>query len=140
MVMSMGRPKSLDPNVVQTWLAAWRETELYSDAAVSHLASLIEDPYCVVVVTRGVGREVRSLVFRIRRGASPVRSDLGSQRAAYWQSRTDFIHPGEREAPIILMQGKSRGFMEALAFAHEAARWSKQEAIYTYDDSTWGNA
>ena len=134
----MVREKPLDLNVIQTWLAAWDETALYSDAAVSHLASLIEDPCCVVVVTRGVGREVRSLVFRIRKGECAA-SRTG-ERAAYWQSRTDFIHPGEREAPIILMQGTSRGFMEALALAHETARWHKQEAIYTYDDSTWGNA
>jgi len=47
-----------------------------------------------------------------------------------------------RDDPIISKQGKQDcGFMEALASAHELARWNKRaKIIYTFDDSTWGNA
>jgi hypothetical protein len=42
---------------------------------------------------------------------------------------------------IILNQGKQPGsFMEALACAHEHASWGNDQVIYTYDDSTRGNA
>jgi hypothetical protein len=144
----MPREKPLDFNVVQTWLAAWDETELYSDAAVRHLASLIEDPYCLVVVTRGAGREAQSLVFRRRRFFNPIpppaRSDLGSRPARNIIFRWDGsrIHAGDvRDEPIIMKQGKQPcGFMEALACAHEYAKWGDERFIYTYDDSTWGNA
>src|SRR5262249_17354828 len=60
----MAREKSLDLAVVQTWLAAWGESDIFSDAAVHHLQSLIADTHCLVVITLGVGRDVRSLVFR----------------------------------------------------------------------------
>ncbi len=59
----MAREKPLDLAVVQTWLSAWNESEIFSDAAVRHLQSLITDPLCIVVVTLGIGREPRSLVF-----------------------------------------------------------------------------
>src|SRR5215467_4750524 len=60
----MAKEKSLDLAVVQTWLAAWKEEDLYSDAAVRDLLSLIPDNYCMVVITCGVGCPPRSLVFR----------------------------------------------------------------------------
>jgi hypothetical protein len=60
----MARQKQLDPAIVEEWLAAWNESDIFSDAAVRHLQSLITDPFCLVVVTLGIGREPRSLVFR----------------------------------------------------------------------------
>ena len=60
----MAKEKSLDLAAVQTWLAAWKEKDLYSDAAVRDLLSLIPDNYCMVVITCGVGCPPRSLVFR----------------------------------------------------------------------------
>jgi hypothetical protein len=60
----MARVKPLDLAVVQAWLSAWNERDIFSDAAVRHLQSLIIDPLCLVVVTLGIGREPRSLVFR----------------------------------------------------------------------------
>jgi hypothetical protein len=60
----MAREKPLDVAVVQPWLAAWNERDVFSDAAVQHLQSLITDTHCLVVVTLGAGREPRSLVFR----------------------------------------------------------------------------
>jgi hypothetical protein len=60
----MAREKPLDLAVVQTWLSAWSESEIFSDAAVRHLQSLITDPLCFVVITLSVDREPRSLVFR----------------------------------------------------------------------------
>src|SRR5215471_21676543 len=60
----MARQKPLDLEIVQEWLAAWDESNIFSDASVHHLQSLITDPFCLVVVTLGIGREPRSLVFR----------------------------------------------------------------------------
>src|SRR5215475_7117204 len=60
----MAREKLLDLAVVRAWLVAWNERDVFSDAAVHHLQSLIADTHCLVVVTLGVGRGPRSLVFR----------------------------------------------------------------------------
>jgi len=60
----MAQQKPLDLEIVQEWLAAWDESNIFSDASVHHLQSLITDPFCLVVVTLGIGREPRSLVFR----------------------------------------------------------------------------
>jgi hypothetical protein len=60
----MAKEKSLDLAAVQTWLAAWKEKDLYSDAAIRDLLSLIPDNDCMVVITCGVGCPPRSLVFR----------------------------------------------------------------------------
>jgi hypothetical protein len=68
----MAREKPLDLAVVQRWLAAWNESDVFSDAAVRHLQSLITDPLCLVVVTLGVGHEPRSLVFRRMKQIIPV--------------------------------------------------------------------
>jgi hypothetical protein len=46
------------PHVVG--LAAWNGSDIFSDAAVLHLRSLITDPFCFVVVTLGMSREPRS--------------------------------------------------------------------------------
>jgi hypothetical protein len=41
----------------------------------------------------------------------------------------------------IMKQGKQVcDFQEALAEAHESTKWLDCEFVYTYDDSTWGNA
>jgi hypothetical protein len=68
----MAREKPLDLAVVQAWLSAWNESDIFSDASVRHLQSLITDPLCLVVVTLGVGREPRSLVFRRMKQMIPV--------------------------------------------------------------------
>jgi hypothetical protein len=68
----MAQVKPLDLAIVETWLSAWNEREIFSDAAVRHLQSLITDPFCFVVVTLGVGREPRGLVFRRMKGMIPV--------------------------------------------------------------------
>jgi hypothetical protein len=44
----MARAKPLDLAVVQTWLSAWNERDIFSDAAVRHVKSLITDPFCYV--------------------------------------------------------------------------------------------
>src|SRR5262249_35078969 len=46
-------------------------------------------------------------------------------------------------ATIRLYQSRKQncGFMEALGCSHELARWNKGfKIIYTFDNSTWGNA
>jgi hypothetical protein len=60
----MARERPLDLAIVGTWLASWDEGELFSDAAVQHLQSLIADTHCLVVVTLDVAHERRSLLFR----------------------------------------------------------------------------
>ena len=60
----MAREKPLDLAAVPARLAAWDESDLFSDAAVEHLQSLIADTHCLVVVTLDVAHEPRSLVFR----------------------------------------------------------------------------
>jgi hypothetical protein len=50
----MAQEKPLDLSIVQAWLSAWNERDIFSDAAVRHLQSLIADPLCLVVVTMGV--------------------------------------------------------------------------------------
>ena len=72
----MAREKPLDVAVVQAWLAAWIERDVFSDAAVLHLQSFIRDPLCLVVVTLGVGREPRSLVFRRIKCMMPVPPEI----------------------------------------------------------------
>jgi hypothetical protein len=40
----MAQEKPLDLAVVQAWLAAWNESDVFSDASARHLQSLITDP------------------------------------------------------------------------------------------------
>lgn len=84
----MAREKPLDSEVLQVWLASWDESELFSDPAVHHLKSLIADTHCYVVVTMGVGREPRSLVFRRRKYVLP---------AALGQPSNPIIFPSPRD-------------------------------------------
>jgi hypothetical protein len=51
----MAKEESLDLAAAQAWLTAWKEKDLYSDAAVRDLLSLIPDNDCMVVITCGVG-------------------------------------------------------------------------------------
>jgi hypothetical protein len=96
----MAREKPLDVAIVQAWLAAWSERGVFSDDAVRHLQSFIADPLCLVVVTLGVGREPRSLVFRHYRHVVPVQSAseitpkpaLKSLKDAFAKPK-DAIHP-----------------------------------------------
>jgi len=78
----MAREKPLAVAVVQAWLAAWNENDVFSDAAVRHLQSLIMDPLCLVVVTLGVGREPRSLLFRHMKQMVPVLTRISHTTAA----------------------------------------------------------
>ena len=93
----MAQQKPLDPAIVQKWLSAWNEGDVFSDAAVRHLLSLITDPYCFVIVTLGVGREPRSLLLgRVKRmlravPPEPLRPIPGIPRrdtAALWPPRS----------------------------------------------------
>ena len=68
----MAREKPLDLAVVEAWLSAWSESDVFSDAAVRYLQSLITDPLCLVVVTLSLGHEPRSLVFRRIKQMIPV--------------------------------------------------------------------
>jgi hypothetical protein len=65
-----------------------------------------------------------------------------AQKVFQWNGADWMLYGYVRDDPIISKQGKQDcGFMEALAAAHEHARWNKHaKVIYTFDDSTWGNA
>lgn len=92
----MAREKPLDVAVVQAWQAAWSETEIFSDAAVRHLQSFIPDPLCLVVVTLGVGREPRSLVFRRIKRVVPVPGALESNpKSALKRVEDLFVNRGD---------------------------------------------
>jgi hypothetical protein len=186
----MAKEKPLELEAVQTWLAAWEENDLYSDAAVRHLQSLIPDNHCIVVITRGVGCPPRSLVFRrwrrvrvvpptptaqagrVRptlldpdrmamfdgpnRPMAPIAGQLWlqadvtprqrisawpAQRIFRWDGTQWLVHGHLIDDATISNQGKQVcGFEEALANAHELARWNCCQTIYTFDDSTWGKA
>ena len=175
----MAKEMPLDLTVVRTWIAAWKEKDLYSDAAVRHLHSLIPNDNCMVVITFGVGRAPRSIVSSCRRFvaaapksrkkifarseaaacdinsifASPVapmapsdgqlwrQTDNSSQEVLQWEGTRWVLYGHFREVAAISKQGKREcGFTEALASAHRLARWNRCEVIYTFDDSTWGNA
>jgi len=60
----MASEQPLEPEVVRTWLAMWEQRDPSCDDAVRHLQTLIPDNHCCVVITLGIGRERRSLVFR----------------------------------------------------------------------------
>jgi hypothetical protein len=75
----MAREKPLDLPVVEAWLSAWNERDIFSDAAVHHLQSLITDPLCLVVITMGMGREPRSMTPWI-----------GLRRLSKWQRWVKF--------------------------------------------------
>jgi hypothetical protein len=175
----MAKERPLDLTVVRKWIAAWKEKDIYSDAAVRHLHSLIPDNKCMVVITFGVGRAPRSIVFSCWRFvalasqsraafigkievadcdigqifAGPVapvapsdgqlwrQTDTSAQNVLQWDG-TRWVQYGYfRELPTIIRQGEQEcGFMEALASAHRLAKLNGCEVIYTFDDSTWGNA
>ena len=181
----MAKEKSLDLAAVQTWLAAWKEKDLYSDAAVRDLLSLIPDNYCMVVITCGVGCPPRSLVFRrwrrvvvlpkptengrvqildpdrvtMFRGPTPPMAPITdqlwlkegvtpkwsvpwvTQKIFRWDGTQWLLHGHLRDEASISRQGKQEcSFAEALAGARETARRNRLQIIYTFDDSTWGNA
>jgi hypothetical protein len=80
----MARVKPLGLAIVQEWLAAWDESNIFSDAAVRHLKSLITDPFCFVVVTLRVGRQPRSLAFRrVKHMLPPV---LTRRPPPFWEA------------------------------------------------------
>jgi len=175
----MAKERPLDLNAVRTWIAAWKEKDLYSNAAVHHLHSLIPNNDCVVVITFGVGRAPRSIVFSCWRFvavasqsraaffgktevaecdinqifAGPVapvapgdeqlwrQTNTSDQNVLQWDG-TRWVQYGYfRKVTTIIRQGEQEcGFMEALASAHRFAKLNGCEVIYTFDDSTWGNA
>jgi len=85
----MAREKPLDVAVVAAWQAAWTESDVFSDAAVLHLQSFITDPLCLVVVTLGVGREPRSLVFRRMKRVLPAPTEVPPKPAL---KKDMFVH------------------------------------------------
>jgi hypothetical protein len=175
----MAKERPLDLNVVRTWMAARKEKDLYSNAAVHHLHSLIPDNYFVVVITFGVGRAPRSLVSACWKFVAPAsqgraqfssrievaecdinqifagpvapvapsdgqlwrQTDTIAQEVLQWDGMRWVQYGYFREVTTIIWQAEQEcGFMEALAYAHWYAKMNGCEVIYTFDDSTWGNA
>ena len=65
-----------------------------------------------------------------------------AQKVFQWNGADWILYGFVRDDPVISKQGKQEcGFMEALAYTHELARWNPSaKLIYTFDNSTWGNA
>jgi hypothetical protein len=176
----MAREQPLEPAVVWTWLANWEQRDPFCDDAVCHLQTLIPNNKCYVVITLGIGRDPRSLLFRRWKHVLPLAKNIAEQKAELleydfykmlvspdapmarngsqfwhqtgagtraqkvfqWNDADWMLYGYVRDDPIISKQGKQTcGFMEALACAHELAGWNKGfKIIYTFDNSTWGNA
>jgi hypothetical protein len=142
----MAREKPLDLAIVQAWLDAWDERDVFSDAAIQHLQSLIADTHCIVVITLGVGREPHSLVFRVAPSAPPIsqlwhQTGVKFERVLQWDGADWVIVGHVIDSPSILKQGKRVcDFTQARGYARWLATRLDCEFIYTYDGSTWGNA
>jgi hypothetical protein len=85
----MAQEKPLDLSIVQAWLSAWNERDIFSDAAVRHLQSLINRA-CKSAISRK-----RSLVLMgIRSGSTanlsiPTMARLGGTRSRILVRRCD---------------------------------------------------
>src|SRR5215467_15498135 len=77
----MAREQSLEPAVVWTWLANWEQRDPFCDDAVCHLQTLIPNNKCYVVITLGIGRNPRSLVFRRWKHVLPLAKNIAEQKA-----------------------------------------------------------
>jgi hypothetical protein len=131
----MARVKPLDLAIVETWLAAWNENDIFSDAAVLHLQSSIADTHCLVVITLGVGREPRSLVFR--RAKRVLEADHGTiTRWDGWPwvrslslARSVFVGPAAPVAPSIGQLWHQTGV--------KSERVPKLERVLRWDGADW---
>jgi ubiquinone/menaquinone biosynthesis C-methylase UbiE len=87
-------------------------------------------PKHVLEIAAGTGALTRAIASRLPAHARIVATDLNEP-----------MHGLLRDEPIISRHGKQEcSFEEALADAHEIARRNRCQTIYTFDDSTWGNA
>lgn len=77
----MAREQLLEPTIVRTWLAMWEQRDPFCDDAVRHLQTFIPDNKCYVVITLGIGREPRSLVFRRWKHVLPLARNIAEQKA-----------------------------------------------------------
>ena len=69
------------------------------------------------------------------------KTDTIDQEVLQWDGMRWVQYGYFREITTIIWQAEQEcGFMEALAYAHRYAKMNGCEAIYTFDDSTWGNA
>lgn len=68
-------------------------------------------------------------------------SAWAAQRIFRWDGTRWVLYGHLRDEAMISMQGKKEcHFAEALAWAHDLAKWSCCQIIYTFDDSTRGTA
>ena len=133
----MAREKPLDLAVVQAWLAAWNESDVFSYAAVHHLQSLIADTHCIVVVTPGAGREPRSLVFRrVKRVLEADHETISGIRTECWPwthslslARSLFVSPVAPAAPAVGQLWHQTGV--------KSERVPKLETVLRWDDADW---
>ena len=135
----MAREKPLDVPVVQAWLAAWNERDVFSDAAVLHLQSFITDPLCLVVVTLGVGHEPRSLVFRRIKRMIPVQISprpvpkatlrFDEPKEMIWQSPAMLVSPVAPVAPSVGQLWHQTGVKSETA--------PKLERVLQWDGRDW---
>ena len=128
----MAREKPLDVAVVQAWLAAWNERDVFSDAAVVHLQSFITDPLCLVVVTLGVGHEPRSLVFRRIKRMEPVPTEIDPEATL---KRLEDMLPSMFVSPLAPVGPSVGQLWHQLGVKSEGPR--KLERVLQWDGEDW---
>src|SRR5262249_9546790 len=130
----MAQQKPLGWPIVQEWLAARDERNIFSDASVRHLQSLITDPFCLVVVTLGIGREPRSLVFRRWKYRWPPIRWPPTLQADWWKKEIELFRsmPVGPVAPIAPSVGQ--------LWHHTGVRSEtvpKLERVLRWDGAEW---
>jgi hypothetical protein len=75
----MAQEKPFDAAVILAWLASRNESNVFSEAAVVHLQSLITDTHCLVVVT--LGPRSGGSVLSANSGTVPSQNSLQFRRA-----------------------------------------------------------
>jgi len=128
----MAREKPLDMAVVQAWLAAWNEHDVFSDAAVLHLQSFITDPLCLVVITLGMGCEPRSLVFRRFKQVVPVPTEINPEATL---ERLEDMLPSMFVSPLAPVGPSVGQLWHQLGVKSEGPR--KLERVLQWDGEDW---
>jgi hypothetical protein len=132
----MAQEMPLDVAVVRAWLAAWNESDVFSDAAVDHLQSLIAEVHCLVVITLGVGREPRSLVFRRVKRVLEADHETKTPRWDRWPwadslslARSTFVGPVAPVAPPVGQLWHQTGVKSEMV--------PKLERVLRWDGADW---
>jgi hypothetical protein len=123
----MASEQPLEPEVVRTWLAMWEQRDPFCDDAVRHLQTLIPDNHCCVVITLGIGRERRSLVFRRWRHVIPLARNITEQKAELLEC--DFYK--------MLVSPAAPMARNDSQFWHQTGTGTKAEKVHQWNGANW---